>query len=54
MTTATMTRHNDIVGISPMWQQIYAEVRLAGPTDAKVLITGESGVGKEVDRKSVV
>jgi transcriptional regulator with PAS, ATPase and Fis domain len=43
-----MTTSSEIVGASPKWQSIYDEVRLAGPTDAKVLITGESGVGKEV------
>lgn len=43
-----MTSSTDFVGASPKWQQIHDEVRLAGPTDAKVLITGESGVGKEV------
>lgn len=43
-----MTKPNDVVGLSPRWQQINEEVRLAGPTDAKVLVTGESGVGKEV------
>jgi DNA-binding NtrC family response regulator len=43
-----MTKPSEIVGASPKWEQIHDEVRLAGPTDAKVLITGESGVGKEV------
>ena len=43
-----MTKPSEMVGASPKWQQIHDEVRLAGPTDAKVLITGESGVGKEV------
>jgi transcriptional regulator with PAS, ATPase and Fis domain len=39
---------NEIVGASQKWEQIRDEVRIAGPTDAKVLVTGESGVGKEV------
>ena len=43
-----MTKPPDIVGVSPKWEMIHEEIRLAGPTDAKVLITGESGVGKEV------
>jgi transcriptional regulator with GAF, ATPase, and Fis domain len=43
-----MTKPSEMVGVSPKWEQIHDEVRLAGPTDAKVLITGESGVGKEV------
>ena len=41
-----MNRPSEIVGASQKWQSIHDEVRLAGPTDAKVLITGESGVGK--------
>lgn len=43
-----MTTPSDIVGASPRWLEIHEEIRLAGPTDAKVLVTGESGVGKEV------
>lgn len=43
-----MNKPSEIVGASQKWQSIHDEVRLAGPTDAKVLITGESGVGKEV------
>jgi transcriptional regulator with PAS, ATPase and Fis domain len=43
-----MNKPSEVVGSSAKWQEIEAEVRLAGPTDAKILITGESGVGKEV------
>jgi transcriptional regulator with GAF, ATPase, and Fis domain len=43
-----MIKPSEVVGLSPRWQQIHQDVRQAGPTDAKVLITGESGVGKEV------
>jgi transcriptional regulator with PAS, ATPase and Fis domain len=38
----------DVIGVSEKWLHIHEEIRLAGPTDAKVLITGESGVGKEI------
>src|SRR3954469_25950643 len=44
----TMLKPSDVIGVSEKWLQIHEEIRLAGPTDAKVLITGESGVGKEI------
>ncbi len=37
-----------MVGISPAVRGIEEEVHHAARTDAKVLITGESGVGKEI------
>ena len=37
-----------LVGISKAIQEIQLEIESAGRTDAKVLLTGESGVGKEV------
>ncbi|HEY3322736.1 MAG TPA: sigma-54 dependent transcriptional regulator [Planctomycetota bacterium] len=46
-----MTRRrgdSELVGISPAIQKIKDRIRQIGPTDATVLITGESGVGKEV------
>jgi transcriptional regulator with PAS, ATPase and Fis domain len=43
-----MMKPSDVIGISEKWIQIHEEIRLAGPTDAKVLVTGESGVGKEI------
>jgi transcriptional regulator with PAS, ATPase and Fis domain len=43
-----MMKPSDVIGVSEKWLQIHEEIRLAGPTDAKVLITGESGVGKEI------
>lgn len=48
MTTSPLTSQHDVVGVSSHWERLHEEIRLAGPTDAKVLITGESGVGKEV------
>ncbi len=38
----------DLVGGSPKMQEIFALVQQAGPSKACVLITGESGVGKEL------
>src|SRR5690242_7465094 len=37
-----------LVGTSPAIREIEIEIRCAAPCDAKVLITGESGVGKEI------
>jgi transcriptional regulator with PAS, ATPase and Fis domain len=38
----------DLVGIGPAMRALEAEVHCAARSDAKVLLTGESGVGKEV------
>jgi DNA-binding NtrC family response regulator len=46
-----VTRHLDfesLVGRSPAMQEIFALIEKVAPTTATVLITGESGVGKEV------
>src|SRR5215213_297737 len=43
-----MTPTPQILGVSPAAQSIEQEITEAARTDAKVLITGESGVGKEV------
>ncbi|BAL25224.1 sigma-54 dependent transcriptional regulator [Azoarcus sp. KH32C] len=37
-----------VVGRSPVWQKTLELVRRAAPLDMPVLVTGESGVGKEV------
>src|ERR1700745_3189838 len=38
----------NLVGLSPSMREIEAEVVCASRSTAKILITGESGVGKEV------
>jgi DNA-binding NtrC family response regulator len=38
----------NIVAASPLMQALFGEVSLVAPTESRVLITGESGVGKEV------
>lgn len=46
-----ITRHLDfesLVGRSPAMQEIFEFLKKVAPTNATVLITGESGVGKEV------
>jgi len=39
---------DNLIGISPAMQTIRAEVEWAARSDAKVLLTGESGVGKDI------
>ena len=39
---------SELVGVSPAILRIKDKIKQIGPTDATVLITGESGVGKEV------
>ncbi|MCK6470673.1 MAG: sigma-54 dependent transcriptional regulator [Planctomycetes bacterium] len=39
---------SEVIGVSPAIQAIKEKVRQIGPTHATVLLTGESGVGKEV------
>jgi DNA-binding NtrC family response regulator len=39
---------SELVGVSPAIQRIKDKIRQIGPTHATVLLTGESGVGKEV------
>jgi DNA-binding NtrC family response regulator len=40
--------HDHLVGVSPALQEIREQVLLIGPTPVTVLITGESGTGKDV------
>ena len=48
-----MTNVTQMVGISSACRAIENEIECASNTDAKVLITGESGVGKEVVAKLI-
>jgi anaerobic nitric oxide reductase transcription regulator len=45
---ATNQSKRELIGQSPAQQQLMQEIRLAGPSDMPVLITGETGVGKEL------
>src|SRR5580704_11054744 len=42
-----------IIGNSPALQSVLGQVELVGPTDATVLILGETGVGKELIARAV-
>ena len=44
---------SDLVGTSAAIQQVFARIRKAAPTNATVLISGESGVGKELVAREV-
>jgi DNA-binding NtrC family response regulator len=43
----------DLVGQSPLMQEIFSLVRQVSATDAAVLITGESGTGKELVARAI-
>jgi two-component system nitrogen regulation response regulator GlnG len=43
----------EIVGVSPVMQQVFKRIALVAPHDACVLITGESGTGKELVARAV-
>ena len=38
----------EIIGQSPAWRQIIKQIEMVAPTDATVLILGETGTGKEL------
>jgi DNA-binding NtrC family response regulator len=39
---------DDVIAQSPAIREVFREVALVAPSDSRILITGESGVGKEV------
>lgn len=44
----TAKNHNEIIGQSAAWRQIIRQIEMVAPTDATVLILGETGTGKEL------
>ena len=44
---------DDLVGASPAMQEVYALVRRIAPTRSTVLITGETGTGKELVARAI-
>jgi len=42
-----------LLGESPAMQQVFRLIERVGPTEASVLLTGESGSGKELAAKSI-
>jgi two-component system nitrogen regulation response regulator GlnG len=50
---APMTPPEEMVGASPAMQNIFKRIALVAPRDACVLITGESGAGKELVARAI-
>ncbi|MGE5184813.1 MAG: sigma-54-dependent transcriptional regulator [Acidobacteriota bacterium] len=50
---AEARRFGNLVGASAAMQQVYDVIEQVGPTDATVLITGQSGTGKEIVARSL-
>jgi DNA-binding NtrC family response regulator len=46
-------RYGDIVGASPPMRSVYETIERAAPTDATILISGETGTGKEIVARSI-
>lgn len=51
--TATPSAFENLVGSSPAMQAIYELIRQVGPTKSAVLITGETGTGKELVARAI-
>lgn len=49
----TVVRRHGMVGDSPGLRRVIEAVRRAAPTQARVLVTGESGVGKELVARAI-
>lgn len=45
--------HHDIVGASPAIRRVLQQIEMVGATDARVLITGENGTGKELTARAL-
>ncbi len=43
----------EIIGLSPVMQELREQVRIVAPTNAWVLITGENGTGKELVARAI-
>jgi DNA-binding NtrC family response regulator len=44
----TANADSEIIGQSPVWRQVIKQIEMVAPTDATVLILGETGTGKEL------
>jgi two-component system nitrogen regulation response regulator NtrX len=48
-----LKRTSEIIGNSPIMQELKKQIELAAPTDGRVLITGENGTGKELVARQI-
>jgi PAS domain S-box-containing protein len=48
-----MPGHNDLLGRSDVMQAVFADIKRVAKTDSTVLITGETGTGKELVARSI-
>lgn len=48
-----MPGHDDLLGRSDVMQAVFAAIKQVAKTDATVLITGETGTGKELVARSI-
>ncbi len=46
-------RYGDIVGVSPLMRAVYEMIERAAPTNSTILITGETGTGKEIVARAI-
>ena len=53
LTVKDRSRFGDMIGKSPVMQAIYELVTKAAATDANVIISGETGVGKELIARTI-
>ena len=50
---ASLTAAGSLLGASPAMQEVFRLIERVGPTEASVLLTGESGSGKELAAQSI-
>jgi len=48
-----LARSSEIIGNSPIMQELKKQIEVAAPTDGRVLITGENGTGKELVARQI-
>ncbi len=50
---APLAAIESLIGASPAMQEVFRLIERVGPTEANVLLTGESGSGKELAAQSI-